>query len=305
MQVPEIVIPPALRQNRLRNNGEVAQAWLDSLPALAQRVAEDWGLTIEAPFPDLSYNYVTRVRRADGSPAVLKLCLPDTDMRLEAAALAGFDGRGCVRLLQSDLDAGVLLLELVQPGTPVWHLGDDSAEIGAAAALMRELWRRPPQDNVFPHALDWVHEALMPDAIRETKLANPWLEPALRTVAERADPRGDVLLHGDLHHNNILASAEDAWVAIDPKGVVGDRAWELAPFIFNRLGIIHEADWLRAARRGADQFAEELSLERESVYAWSAVRSIQSAFWSLRDYADASTLFRAAVICAEELAKGP
>jgi streptomycin 6-kinase len=84
--------------------------------------------------------------------------------------------------------------------------------------------------------------------------------------------------------------------------VIGDSAWELAPFLFNYLSRYPRDDWPAIIRRRADQFAEELSLDRERVYAWSAVRAIQSAWWSLRD--DSTFLgmaYEGSVVCAQVL----
>jgi streptomycin 6-kinase len=110
------------------------------------------------------------------------------------------------------------------------------------------------------------------------------------------------LLHGDLHHGNVLRGRKEEWLAIDPHGVIGDSAWELAPFLFNYLSRYPRDDWPAIIRRRADQFAEELSLDRERVYAWSAVRAIQSAWWSLRD--DSTFLgmaYEGSVVCAQVL----
>jgi len=279
-----IEIPDALRRNRMASPTPGMVAWLDSLPSLVEAAAERWSLTILPAFDGLSYNYVVPVIRADGSPAVLKASFPSIDFDHELAATRAFDGRRCARLLEADPDTATTLLERVEPGDMLQTLGDDEAEVNIAAAIMRGLRCPPPEGHDFPRARDWLADALAPDALPGRKHEMPWIPRALDRIAEiAADAEPEYLLHGDLHHMNILSGQREPWLAIDPHGVVGDAAWEIAPFLFNNLEHITKADKPSVIRRRADQFADALGVERKRVYAWSAVRCIQSAFWSLVD----------------------
>lgn len=277
--------------------------WLDRLPRTLHGAAGAWGLEVGPPFLPLSYNYVAPARLPDGGPAVLKAGFPGDDLRFEAEALRYFDGHACVRLLAADLEASVLLLERIEPGETLPALRDDITETAAAAEVMRELSRVPPEDNDFPRAEDWLRDASRPDAITATKQAFPWIGTMLSRATDlTVEPSPRFLLHGDLHHGNILRGADGDWRAIDPKGVTGPAEWEAAPFLFNELERFAPVDWPRAVRRRADQLAEALSLDRERLYAWSAVRSLQAAFWSLRDTPAHHT---AMLVCTETLARGP
>ena len=273
-----------LLNNRTRSNRDEGIAWVEGLPSTIASVAEQWSLTLQPHFTNLSYNYVAPARRADGELAVLKLCLPDHDFLCEAEATRAFDGTACARLLQADLEAGALLLERLEPGVEVHTLEDDVAETSAVAGVMRSLQRPYAGIFPFPNATEWIDDALNPEAIPRLKAEHPWIARALNRIVEiAAEPYETVLLHGDLHQDNLLLGRGGQWLAIDPKGVIGDPAWELAPFLFNNLQRYPRGDWAGIVRRRADQLAEELSLDRDRVYAWSAVRSIQSAWWSLRD----------------------
>jgi streptomycin 6-kinase len=181
-------------------------------------------------------------------------------------------------------------------------LADDIAETVAAAGVMRRLWRPAPSGaHPFPLARDWLAAASDARTLVATKAKFPWVDGVLSRASElAAEQAPEMLLHGDLHHDNILTSLRDGFLAIDPKGVVGERAWEVAPFLMNNLPPDRSA-WPGVLRRRADQLSDELSLDRERVYAWSAVRSLQSAFWSLRD---SVRLWEVAVCCAEELGRG-
>jgi streptomycin 6-kinase len=303
MTQPSFHIPDSLIQTTKRR-GDAQMRWLEQLPQAVERAAAHWSLRLEGPFADLSYNYVAPATLPDGTPAVLKLCFPDPDGDFlhEEAATRAFGGHRCVRLIDSDLEESALLLERLEPGTMLHVLGDDVAETSIAASAMRGLWRPPPPEHQFPKAVDWIDDARRPSAIPGRKQTLPWIDGALARTRELAAATDQpLLLHGDLHHYNILAAQREPWLAIDPHGVIGHPAWELAPFLINNLERFPRHDWPSIIRRRADQLAEELSLDREEVYTWNATRALQCAFWSLRD--DTRT-WDAAVVCAQEMAKG-
>jgi streptomycin 6-kinase len=306
MTQPSFHIPDSLIETTNRR-GDAQMRWLERLPQAVERAAARWSLRLQGPFADLSYNYVAPATLPDGTPAVLKLCFPDPDGDFlhEEAATRAFGGHKSVKLIDSDLEESALLLERLEPGTMLHDLGDDVAETSIAASVMRGLWSSPgttPPAHEFPRAGDWIDEASRPSAIPGRKQSLSWIDGALARTRERAAATVQpLLLHGDLHHYNILAAQREPWLAIDPHGVIGHPAWELAPFLINNLERFPRHDWPSVIRRRADQLSEELSLDREDVYAWNATRALQCAFWSLRD--DTRT-WDAAVVCAQEMAKG-
>jgi streptomycin 6-kinase len=294
-----------LAENQLRYHGDAGREWLQRLPALALEITRRWQLTLEPPFTTGFVDYVTPVRCADGSPAVLKLCFVDVEFASGAAALRAYDGRAAVRLLEADLESGALLLERLQPGESLSTLADVTAEMHAAAEVMRGLWQAPATDAALLRLDDWVAQANLPSSLPEHKRAGPWIDTAFRRAAELLrESRQEVLLHGDLHFDNVLSSRR-GWLAIDPKGIVGDPAWELAPLLINELDAAG-ADWPALVRRRIDQLIDELSLGRERAYAVACVRALQSRFWSLRDDSlPHDKIIERAYNVAEELSRGP
>jgi streptomycin 6-kinase len=90
-----------------------------------------------------------------------------------------------------------------------------------------------------------------------------------------------VLLHGDLQHTNILSAERAPWLAIDPKGVVGDRGYDVGPFLIN-------ADPQRAPSRETLEsrmriFAVELDYDRLRLRDWAIAHAVMSAIWSAED----------------------
>lgn len=281
--------------------GEAGHAWLDRLPALLSNYAAQWQLTLESPFP-LSYNYVVAATRADGTPAVLKLGVPNSEVDTESAALRIFDGRGAVRLLESDPDGGALLIERLTPGTTLAMLADDDEATAIATQVMRRLWQPLLVSHPFPSLRQWTR------AIREHRESFGGAGPLPAPLFERAERLLDdllesqptpVLLHGDLHHENILRAGDERWLAIDPKGIAGDPAFEVGPLLYNRLPPVIDAPAGRhlLARR-VSRLAEELALDRERVLMCGVVACVLSACWSIED----RTPWQHTVACGEVLA---
>jgi streptomycin 6-kinase len=95
------------------------------------------------------------------------------------------------------------------------------------------------------------------------------------------------LLHADLHHYNILAAERQAYLAIDPKGIAGDPAYEPASFLCNpvdRWLCVPDAD--EVILRRVQLFATRF--ERRRVLGWALVQSLLSAWWSFEDHGHVS-----------------
>ena len=259
--------------------------WLKSLPALLYHYAERWSLTLGRPFTGLSYNYVTRARLADGTLAVLKLGVPNPELTAEIAALRHFEGDGTVKLIQADPDEGALLLERVLPGTPLLELNDDERATATAAKLIGQL-HKPLSDHApFPTVRDWGRgfERLR---ARFNGLTGPFpvelVEKAEHDLVELTNTQGEaVLLHADLHHWNILSSERAAWLAIDPKGLIGEPEYEAGAWLRNPIPFIFEQPDLRTTiLRRVDQFVDLLTFDRLRVLRWGFYEAVLSAWWS-------------------------
>lgn len=269
--------------------GAAGVDWLARLPALVAACERRWALTVGAPFA-LTYNYVAPATCADGSAVVLKLGVPNRELTTEIAALRCYAGQGSVRLLAADAGAGALVLERLTPGTPLAQLAatDDAAATSIAAGVMRRLWRPAPPDHAFPTVADWA-AGLGRLRARFGGGSGP-LPAALVAQAEAlfsdllASMDAPVLLHGDLHHHNILAAERAPWLAIDPKGLVGEPAYEVGALLRNPLPQL--LAWPQPGRllaRRIDQFSAELGLDRARLRGWGLAQAVLSAWWSIED----------------------
>ncbi len=276
------VIPPHLERRVVDLFGERGKRWLGELPRRIAECERRWSLSVGEAFENLSYHWVLPATRRDGSSVVLKLGVPNPELCQEACALSAWAGRGAARLIDADLDQGALLLERLHPGTSLAELGlarDDDATT-AALALMQQLHATPPPAGLRTLS-DWTGGLARAE---RAGFAPEFTKSALALARELlASSPAPKQLHGDLHHGNILAAERQAWLAIDPKGLAGDPAYEPAAFLYNPIAQLSAAaDAERIAQRRIDRFAEHF--DRSRLLGWAFVQAVLSAWWSFEDH---------------------
>ena len=279
--------------------------WLEDLPNLLAECERRWGMVVRPSNFTLSYNYVAPAALADGTEIVLKVGVPNRELHTEIAALRLYDGRGCVRLLDADPEVGVLLLERLYPGEMLTTVTDDDEATRLAALAMKTLWRPLPAEHNFPSVANWAGGLAK---LREKfgggtgpfdeKLVETAVSLFTDLLASSSEP---VLLHGDLHHYNIL-SAGDGWRVIDPKGIAGEPAYEVGALLRNPFTLFDEPDLKRITARRLDILAETLDMDRERLRQWSLAQAVLSAWWSYEDgddFANCEPTMRLAAVLAE------
>jgi len=284
--------------------GEEGEAWLARLPAAVAECEGRWSLEVEPPFPNLSYNYVAPATTRDGREVVLKLGVPRAELVTEIEALRLYDGRGMVQLLDADVEQGILLLERLRPGSDLHELGDDEKATEIAAGVMRRFWRPLPENHPFPSVHDWAEgmKRLRAEFAGGTgPFPKRLVETAEGLFAELLGSMDElVLLHGDLHHYNVLSAEREPlrqaqglhrenrggrlWLAIDPKGIVGEPAYEPGAWLRNPLDLTSWPDVQQVTARRVDQFAEILQLDRQRIIGWGIAQDVLSAWWDYEDF---------------------
>lgn len=279
-------LPKGLIQTITGHHGEAGAVWLERVPELIEAYQQSWSLKVLQPFPQLSYHYLTRAVLSDGTEVVLKLGVPHRDFQMQVEALQAFNGDGCVKLLDADVEGGAMLLESLRPGEMLSDELDDGRAVSVAAGLMRRLWRPPPEGHSLPTLAEWTAALRrMRDRIGEATgfLPDAVVELAADLLSELTETSGEpVLLHGDLHHYNILSAEREPWLAIDPKGIVGPPEFDVCAFLRNNLLTQPEPE--RVLARRVDQFVDELGLDRERVAGWGLVEATLSAAWHYEDH---------------------
>ena len=93
-----------------------------------------------------------------------------------------------------------------------------------------------------------------------------------------------VLLHGDLHHDNILLHEQIHWIAIDPKGVIGDPVYEVGSSIRNPIPeLLENNDAKNIIKNRINLFADLLNFDHKRIINWSYVQAVLSACWAIED----------------------
>jgi streptomycin 6-kinase len=299
------IIPDDFIRKASAFHGEEGLAWIERLPAILINCEKRWSLRFAPPFAyqSYAYHYIAPALQSDGTAVVVKVHAPTDEFIQEAEALRLFDGHGMVRLLDYDMHDRALLLERLEPGTRLSELEDDEKATSHAATVMRQLWRPVSPGHPFPSVIDWGRGFLR---LRQRyKGGNGPFPAALLEEAESlfaelsASMTELVLLHGDLHHENILAAERAPWLAIDPKGVIGEPAYETGALIRNRLpNLLDVPQAIRVLTRRVDQLSEELNLDRTRVRDWSMAQAVLSVWWTIEDVGSIS---QDQLTCAEML----
>jgi streptomycin 6-kinase len=252
------------------------RAWLERLPQLTEECAAQWKLELGPPFPYAYVSLALPVRRPGGDEAVLKICFPHRESEHEGDALRLWDGNGAVRLLAHDRERWALLLERCRPGTSLDELDAEEA-LEVLVGLLPRLWVQAaePFRPLAEEAARWAHS--LPDAWARARkpFERKLLDAALGALTDLPPTQGEqVLLHQDLHADNVLRAKREPWLVIDPKPLAGEREFSPAPIIRGfKFG--HSA---RAVRRRLDCLSTELGLDRERVRGWAVGQAVAWAF---------------------------
>jgi streptomycin 6-kinase len=203
---------------------------------------------------------------------------------LSGDVLEAFGGRGMVRLCGRE--PGVLLLERLDPGTPLATVvlnGDDEEATRILARTIAAMIPGSAPPGV-PTAAAWGAAFDWYLASGDCRIPADLVDRARRVYISLCDSQSDVrLLHGDLHHDNILFDTTRGWVAIDPKGIIGELAYEVGAALRNP----HTAPGLYAnpaiIERRVDCFTRELHLDRTRVLGWAFSQAVLAAIWTIED----------------------
>ncbi|MCX4757788.1 aminoglycoside phosphotransferase family protein [Kitasatospora purpeofusca] len=276
----QITVPDRLARNVTAVRPEEADRWLAALPALVTAELARLHLTLDRVLdPGGSLALVAYVHRDDDlAPAVLKVSLRTPGTAHEAEALTAWAGRGAVLLLGTaapDPGTTVLLLERLHGGIPLRSLAEPKAML-EATSLLHRLWTPVPPGHDLPGLPAPSPAATAADLPAE---AGPLLTEAEETAAAlAASAAEEFLLHGDFHHGNVLAADRAPWLAIDPRPLVGERAYDLARLTLDRADTLVGSPGLPAAvRRRLHQLAEALEVDRDRLRGWTLVRAVDLA----------------------------
>ena len=283
-----IEIPEALARGTIDREGEPGASWAAALPAIVADLLERWRCVPDGAVTHGGVGLIVPVRQLadDGEQraAVIKVSFPHPGNVAEPDAFEAWDGHGAVRLYERDDEHFAMLLERAHTSTLV-QVADHDEVARIAGRLNRRLAiPAPPGLPRLRERADEWDESLRRDS-REFTDAVPRaaVDAALATVRELGREQPELVVHGDLHTRNILRADREPWLAVDPKGYVGDPAHDggmlLKAHVFE---LSREQDPGKAALRLLEVFSDAAELEYDRVRRWANFQVVSSLFWGCR-----------------------
>ena len=252
------------------------EEWQADMPRVVNECVRAWKLRLGEPYTVGAGGYAVRVERSDDTPAVLKLVFPHRESEHEADALECWGGEGAVRVLARDDTRRAMLLERCDPGTHLSKAGV-ADPLSVFVDLLPRLWKpvAVPFRTLTDEAVWWLEH--LPD--KWERWARPFerrlLDAATEALAVLPQTQSEqVLVHQDLHGDNVLAARREPWLVIDPKPLIGEREFSLAPIVRSfEFGHTREAVLKRL-----DRLTSDLGLDRERVRRWTIGQTIAWSF---------------------------
>jgi streptomycin 6-kinase len=228
-------IPNQFVAETIRRFGDAGRSWISNLPSVIDKCQSEWGLMDVQPISELSINFVCFCTSARLGDVVLKLPGPHSERFTEIEALRIFNGRSCCRMLECDMDAAAFLLKRASPGVPLRAISDRNRQLDVGVRLIASLPVRMYGASTLPSYGDWIGTAgaMLGRTHAPSELLALLRIAELRYSEINATHENIAVLHGDLHHDNVLQNGPDDWIAIDPQGVVGPSILEAGRFVQN------------------------------------------------------------------------
>ncbi|MFF9051616.1 aminoglycoside phosphotransferase family protein [Streptomyces erythrochromogenes] len=273
--------PPQRLVRALGEMPETAQEadWLGQLPELTEAALSRRGVRAQrVQAPGGRSSLVVLVAYADGTPAALKLAPPHARPDLELAALAHWGGFGAVRVLDTrhHEQDGALLLERLHAEVSLRSLPEAKALLEASGTL-RRLWVAPPAGHGWETAAE--RTARQSQALRAAPAETRGLADTALALREElvAAPPEELLLHGNFRQGKVLAGERAPWLTVGPDPLVGERAYDLARLVRDRLeDQVASSAGAAGARRRVNKLADALDVDRERLRGWTLFRAVES-----------------------------
>jgi streptomycin 6-kinase len=216
-----------------------------------------------------------------GSRVVLKVSKRTGDEWHSGDVLRAFDGDGTVKVLE--WTGGAVLLERLDPATELVQLvrsrDDDAATEILAGVIARMAHHKAPLN--CPTVADWGRgfnrgpfDQIPGDLFHDAHQLHQKLESSQGPT---------MLLHGDLHHYNVLFDTNRGWVVIDPKGVVGELEYELGAMIRNPVESPERYISAEVVERRLRTLTRAMNLNYRRALEWSFAQAVLSAIWDIED----------------------
>lgn len=265
-------IPTGLNQLLQTESG---QRWFSDLPQIVSALCDKWNLVLGEPYNSSTVSYTVPATQLE-SEVVLKIQWPHDECVFEADALQVWNGHGAVKLLECDRDRSALLLERCNPGINLGN-ADIEDKLKPLILILEKLFMPTsgPFKTLGAEAREWQQGMYEKWEQAGCKLEQRFVDLAIKFIDELVDSQGEqVLTHQDLHGGNVLSSDQQQWLAIDPKPLIAEREFAIAPIVRSfELGHSREQVLARLHR-----LCKELELDVERARKWTIAQTVA---WNL------------------------
>ncbi|MFK7982547.1 MAG: aminoglycoside phosphotransferase family protein [Saprospiraceae bacterium] len=272
---------------KLKTLGEAGEIWFCNINSQIQTIKDLWGLKLGEVLHGGSDSLVIEAITQVGQLAVLKISIPDSfGLRKEVVMLNLVAGNGYPKLYQQDAKATIFLMERLGQSLATTSLPLEQ-KLAISCQVLKKSWLKIDNTLQLTTGLekaDWLVHFIQklyqefPNAIPQKAIFK-----ALQFLAARKDayhPTNCVLVHGDAHFENILASLNNpTYKLIDPEGLFAEPAYDLAiPMRENNAGILGE-NILKAGRKRSELLAKLTGVEELAIWQWGFIERISTGLY--------------------------
>ena len=272
-----------LSKNAINVWGDKGKRWLKDLPEILSILTCYWKLSNVIPVNNMTYNYVAKAKQNENIPVVIKVSCDKQIFEAEYSALNYFNGKGSIKVFDVYADSNAMLIEQAIPGMllKAHQAININKTIDIYADVIKELASQNGEVNSANHVRQWCQAI---DRIDDKRIDVNYIQKAqeLRDYL-LSSIEHECFCHGDLHLENIISHA-DKWLSIDPKGVIGEIAFEASAF-----DLIHKSEWdhteLISSKiiNRVNLLADAIGVDKDRLIGWIFLRIIISAQWFIED----------------------
>lgn len=272
------------KTNVLDIYGDAGHVWLTRLPDIIKSLSLSWNFRFLGYIPRMTYNFLGLVEmNASADKAIIKLAPAGASLTYENRWYSCIT-HGAPEIFQYDEKHNAILLEYLQPGQTLKHLVQQGKDDEATKIICRVIRELHDHQNV---CFSFQHISELSGGLHVLKgmFDDDMLSRAGELFRElNKFTTNDLLLHGDLHHDNIISSGS-AWRAIDPHGYMGDPAAEVGVMIRNPIDCFpREQSLAKTVARRLDIMANELGYDVKHLRNWAFCMTMLSIAWSVEDH---------------------
>lgn len=273
-----------LKQNITNIFGAEGKRWITNLPVIISELTSYWELKDVTPVDNMTFNYVARAKTSTNQPVILKISCDEKSLSHEIQALKYFDGNGSIRLVSHHPVHHALLLQQAVPGETLksfYPLKIDYVMDNYVETMTKLHSKHLSKTHDYRHISDWLKAI---DNLADHDCPSHLVKTAIALKNELlTSMTTEIFLHGDLHHDNILKDGNH-WLAIDPKGVIGEPEFEIAAFDFMYIHELANMDNVKSIFEArVNLLAQKAHLNLQRIKAWVFVRLILMAAWDVED----------------------